>query len=60
MYGRECVIPWVLEGDVGPLEDEADRDLLIEEGIERMCNIWEQVLDVAAAKIKRAQKTQAR
>ena len=53
-------MPWVLEGDVGPLEDEADRDLLIEEVIERMCNIREQVLGVAAANIKRAQKIQAR
>ena len=39
-------MPWELEGDEGPLEDEADRDLPIEEVIERMYNIREQVLDV--------------
>ena len=60
MYGRECVMPWELEGDVRSLEDEADRDLPIEEVIERMYNIRKQVLDVAAANIKRAQKIQAR
>ena len=59
MYGRECVMPWELEGDLGPLENE-DQDLPIEEVIERMYNIREQVLDVAAANIKRAQKIQAR
>ena len=58
MYGRECVMPWELEGDLGPLEDEVDRDLPMEEVIERMYNIREQVLDVAAANIKRAQKRQ--
>ena len=52
IYGRQCVMPWELEGDLGPLEDEADRDLPIEEVIERMYNIREQVLDVAAATSK--------
>ena len=60
MYGRECVMPWELEGDLGPLEDEEDQDLPIEEVIERMYNIRELVLDVAAANIIRAQKIQAR
>ena len=27
MYGRECVMPWELEGDLGPLEDKEDQDL---------------------------------
>ena len=53
-------MPWELEGDLGPLEDEEDQDLPTEEMIERMYNIREQVLDVAAANIKRAQKIQAR
>ena len=53
MYGRECVMPWVLEGDVGPLEDEADRDLPIEEVIERMCNIREQVLEMHLKLVKK-------
>ena len=51
---------WELEGDLGQLENEQDQELTIEEVIERMYNIREQVLDVAAAKIKRAQKIQAR
>ena len=53
-------MPWELDGDLGPLEDEEDKDLPIEEVIERMYNIKEEVLDVAAANIKRAQKVQAR
>ena len=56
MYG----MPWELDGDLGPLENEEDRDLLMEEVMERMYNIREQVLDVVAANIKRAQKIQAR
>ena len=59
MYGRECVMPWELEGYLGPLEDEEDQDLAVEEVIERIYNIREQVLDVAA-NIKKAQKIQAR
>ena len=60
LYGRECVMPWELEGNLGPLENEEDQELPIEEVIERMYNIREQVLDVAAVNIKRAQKIQAR
>ena len=56
--GRECVMPWELEGDLGPLETEVD--LPVKEVIDRMYNIKEQVLDVAAANIKRAQKIQSR
>ena len=59
MYGRPCVMPWELDGDIGPLENE-DRDLPVDEVMERMYNIRDQVLDVAAANIKRAQKIQAR
>ena len=50
MYGRQCVMPWELEGDLGPLEDEAERDLPIEEVIERMYNIREQVLGQKSTK----------
>ena len=53
--GRECVIPWELEGDLGP-----EVALPVEEVIDRMYNIREQVLDVAATNIKRAQKIQSR
>ena len=60
LYGRECVMPWELEGDLGPLENEEHQELQIEEVIEKMDNIREQVLDVAAANIKRAPKIQAR
>ena len=60
MYGRPCVMPWELDDDLGPLEDEEDRDLPMEEVMERMYNIREQVLDIAAANIKKAQKIQAR
>ena len=42
-------MPWELEGDLGALETEVD--LPVEEVIDRMYNIREQVLDVAAAKI---------
>ena len=58
LYGRrECITPWELEGDLGSLETEVD--LPVEEVIDRMY-IREQVLDVAAANIKRAQKIQSR
>ena len=50
-------MPWELEGDLGPLETEVD--LPVEEVIDRMY-IREQVLDVAAVNIKRAQKIQLR
>ena len=56
LYGRECVMPWELEGDLGPLENEEDQELPIEEVIARMYNIREQVLDVAAANIKRSRQ----
>ena len=59
LYGRECVMPWELEVDLEPLENEEGQKLPIEEVIERMYNIRERVLDVAAANIKRAQKIQA-
>ena len=45
-------MPWELEGDLGPLE--TDMDLPVEEVIDRMYNIREQVLDVAADNIKRS------
>ena len=56
----ECVMPWELDGDLGPLENEEDRNLPMEEVMERMYNIREQILDVAAANIKRAQMIQSR
>ena len=50
-------MPWELEGDLGPLEDEEDQDHAVEEVIERMYNIREQVLDVAAANIKKHKRS---
>ena len=49
-------MPCELECDLGPLEDEEDQDLPVEEVIERMYNIREQVLDVAAANITKKHK----
>ena len=61
MYGRQCIMPWELEDDFGPLDNQdEEEDLSIEGLIEMMYNIWEQVLDVVAANIKIAQKVQAR
>ena len=60
MYGREPILPWEAEHDLGPLESENAPELCIDEVIERMYNLRVQVLDVAAGNIKQAQKVQAR
>ena len=60
MYGRELILPWEVEHDLGPLESENAPELSIDEVIERMYNLQVQVLDVAAANITQAQKVQAR
>ena len=60
MYGREPIIPWEVEHDLGPLESENVPELSIDEVIERMYNLRVQVLDVTAANIKQAEKVQAR
>ena len=59
MYGREAILPWEVEHDLGPLESENAPELSIDEVIERMYNLQVQVLDVAAANIKQAQYVQA-
>ena len=53
---------WVqmADGHLGPLESENVPELSIDKVIERMYNLGVQVLDVAAANIKQAQKVQAR
>ena len=58
--GREPILPWEVEHDLGPQESDEIPELSIDEVIERMCNLQVQVLDVAAANIKNAQKVQAR
>ena len=60
MYGREPILPWEVEHDLGPLESDEIPELSTDEGIQRMYDLPVQVLDVAAANIKQAQKIQAR
>ena len=60
MYGREPILPWEVEHDLGPLESDEIPELSIDKVIERMYNLRVQELDVAAANIKNAQKVQAR
>ena len=60
MYGREPILPWEVEYDLGPLEDENVPELSFDEVIERIYNLQVQVLDVAVANIKQAKKVQAR
>ena len=60
MYGREPILPWEVEHDLGPLESDDVPELSLDEVIESMYNLQVQVLDVAAANIKNAQKVQAR
>ena len=60
MYGREPILPWEVEHDLGPLESDEVPELCIDEVIQRMYDLQVQVLDGAAANIKQAQKVQAR
>ena len=61
MYGREPLIPWQMENDLGPLDMSQELlDLTIEEIIEKMENLCQQVLEVAAGNIKKAQAHQAK
>ena len=57
MYGREPILLWEVEHDLGPLEFVDVPELSLDEVIERMYNLRVQVLDVAAANIKQAQKS---
>ena len=50
MYGRESLIPWQMENDLGPLDISQ----------EKMENLHQQVLEVAAGNIKKAQAHQAK
>ena len=55
MYGREPLIPWQMENDLGPLDMFQELpDFTIEETIEKMENLQQQVLEVAAGNIKKA------
>ena len=61
MYGREPLLPWQMENDLGPLDmsQEVPQES-IEEAIEKMENLCQQVLEVAAGNIKKAQAHQAK
>ena len=56
MYGREPLLPWQMENDLGPLGMSQEvPQVSIEETIEKMENLHQQVLEVAARIIKKAQ-----
>ena len=60
-YGREPLIPWQMENDLGPPDMSQELpDFTIEETIEKMENLHQQVLEVAAGNIKKAQVHQAK
>ena len=61
MYGREPLLPWQMENDLGPLDMSQEvPKVSIEEAIEKMENLHQQVLEVAAGNIKKAQVHQAK
>ena len=61
MYGRETLLPWQMENDLGPLDMSQEvPQVSIEEAIEKMENLRQQVLEVAAGNIKKAQAHQAK
>ena len=55
-YGREPILPWEVEHDLSALESAEVPELSIDEVIKRIYDLQVQVLDVAAANIKQAQK----
>ena len=61
MHGREPLIPWQMENDQGPLDMSQElQDFTIEDTIEKMENLCQQVLEVAACNIKKTQAHQAK
>ena len=61
MYRREPLIPWQMENDLDPLDMSQELPhFTIEETIEKMENLCQQVLEVAAGNIKNAQAHQAK
>ena len=60
IYGREPILPWEVEHDLGPLETEDAPELSTDEVIQRMYDLQVHVLDVAAANIIQAHKDKAR
>ena len=46
MYGREPLLPWQMENDLGPLDMSQEvPQVSIEEAIEKMENLHQQVLE---------------
>ena len=61
MYGREPFLPWQMENDLDPLDMSQEvPQVSIEEAIDKMENLYQQVLEVAAGNIKKAQAHQAK
>ena len=61
MYGREPLLPWQMENDLGPLDMSQEvPQVSIEEAIEKMENLHQQVLEVEAGNIKKAPAHQAK
>ena len=61
MYGREPLLPWQMENDLGPLDMSQEvPQVSIEEAIEKMGNLCQQVLEVADGNIKKAKAHQAK
>ena len=61
MYGREPLIPWQMENDLGPLDMSQELpDFTIEETIQKMENLCQQILEVAAGNMKKAQAHQVK
>ena len=61
MYGREPLLPWQMENDLGPLDMSQEvPQVSIKEAIEKMENLCKQVLEVAAGNIIKAQAHQAK
>ena len=59
MYGREPLLPWQMENDLGPLDMSQEvPQVSIEEAIEKMENLCQP--EVAAGNIKKAQAHQAK
>ena len=54
MYGREPLLPWQMENDLGPLDMSKEvPQVFSEEAIEKMENLHQQVPEVAAGTSKR-------
>ena len=61
MYGKESLLPWQMENDLSPLDMSQEvPQVSIEEAIEKMENLCQQVLEVAAGNIKNVQAHQAK